>query len=107
MDFLADDELTLNQEDPRFKPKSERGGFSDGVLGVVSGVAMGTVEAATAPDSLIRGDKKAAALRAQNLEIFKPDDRGESVSLLMGLLKTLPVLDGTPSLLWGLAVYQA
>ncbi len=28
MDFLADDELTLNQEDPRFKPKSERGGFS-------------------------------------------------------------------------------
>ncbi len=27
---------------------------------------------------------------------------GESVSLLMGLLKTLPVLDETPSLLWGL-----
>ena len=23
MDFLADDELTLNQDDPRFKPKSE------------------------------------------------------------------------------------
>ena len=34
MDFLADDELTLNQEDPRFKPKSERGGFSDGALGI-------------------------------------------------------------------------
>lgn len=41
MDFLADDELTLNQDDPRFKPKSERGGFSDGALGIVSGVAMG------------------------------------------------------------------
>ena len=87
MDFLADDELTLNQEDPRFKPKSERGGFSDGVLGVVSGVAMGTVEAATAPDSLIRGDKKAAALRAQNLEIFKPDDLGGVGEFTYGLTK--------------------
>ena len=87
MDFLADDELTLNQEDPRFKPKSERGGFGDGVLGVVSGVAMGTVEAATAPDSLIRGDKKAAALRAQNLEIFKPDDLGGVGEFTYGLTK--------------------
>jgi len=87
MDFLADDELTLNQEDPRFKPKSERGGFSDGALGVVSGVAMGTVEAATAPDALIRGDKKAAALRAQNLEIFKPDDLGGVGEFTYGLTK--------------------
>ena len=51
MDFLADDELTLNQDDPRFKPKSQRGGFADGALGAVSGVAMGTIESATAPDS--------------------------------------------------------
>ncbi|MGQ8974710.1 hypothetical protein [Acinetobacter schindleri] len=87
MDFLADDELTLNQEDPRFKPKSERGGFSDGALGVVSGVAMGTIEAATAPDALIRGDKKAAALRAQNLEIFKPDDLGGIGEFTYGLTK--------------------
>ena len=29
MDFLADDELTLNQDDPRFKPKSQRGNFTD------------------------------------------------------------------------------
>lgn len=87
MDFLADDELTLNQEDPRFKPKSERGGFSDGALGVVSGVAMGTIEAATAPDALIRGDKKAAALRAQNLEIFKPDDLGGVGEFTYGLTK--------------------
>lgn len=87
MDFLADDELTLNQDDPRFKPKSERGGFSDGALGIVSGVAMGTVEAATAPDALIRGDKKAAALRAQNLEIFKPDDLGGVGEFTYGLTK--------------------
>ncbi|MDV7493845.1 hypothetical protein R4511_14800 [Acinetobacter baumannii] len=87
MDFLADDELKLNQEDPRFKPKSERGGFSDGALGVVSGVAMGTIEAATAPDALIRGDKKAAALRAQNLEIFKPDDLGGVGEFTYGLTK--------------------
>lgn len=87
MDFLADDELTLNQEDPRFKPKSERGGFSDGALGVVSGVAMGTIEAATAPDALVRGDKKAAALRAQNLEIFKPDDLGGVGEFTYGLTK--------------------
>lgn len=87
MDFLADDELTLNQDDPRFKPKSERGGFSDGALGVVSGVAMGTIEAATAPDALIRGDKKAAAMRAQNLEIFKPDDLGAAGEFTYGLTK--------------------
>lgn len=87
MDFLADDELTLNQDDPRFKPKSERGGFSDGVLGTVSGVAMGTIEAATAPDALVRGDKKAAALRAQNLEIFKPDDLGGIGEFTYGLTK--------------------
>lgn len=87
MEFLADNELTLNQDDPRFKPKSERGGFSDGALGVVSGVAMGTVEAATAPDALIRGDKKAAALRAQNLEIFKPDDLGGVGEFTYGLTK--------------------
>ena len=87
MDFLADDELTLNQDDPRFKPKSERGGFSDGVLGTVSGIAMGTIEAATAPDALIRGDKKAAALRAQNLEIFKPDDLGGVGEFTYGLTK--------------------
>ncbi len=87
MEFLADDELTLNQDDPRFKPKSERGGFSDGVLGTVSGVAMGTIEAATAPDALIRGDKKAAALRAQNLEIFKPDDLGGVGEFTYGLTK--------------------
>lgn len=87
MDFLADDELTLNQDDPRFKPKSERGGLADGVLGTVSGVAMGTIEAATAPDALIRGDKKAAALRAQNLEIFKPDDLGGIGEFTYGLTK--------------------
>lgn len=87
MEFLADDELTLNQDDPRFKPKSERGGFSDGVLGTVSGVAMGTIEAATAPDALIRGYKKAAALRAQNLEIFKPDDLGGVGEFTYGLTK--------------------
>ncbi|WP_166167036.1 hypothetical protein [Acinetobacter sp. SA01] len=87
MDFLADDELTLNQDDPRFKPKSQRGNFLDGALGTVSGVAMGTIEAATAPDSLIRGDKKAAALRAQNLEIFKPDDLGGVGEFTYGLTK--------------------
>lgn len=87
MDFLADDELTLNQDDPRFKPKSQRGGFADGALGAVSGVAMGTIEAATAPDSLIRGDKKAAALRAQNLEIFKPGDLGGVGEFTYGLTK--------------------
>lgn len=87
MDFLADDELTLNQDDPRFKPKSQRGSFADGALGTVSGIAMGTIEAATAPDSLIRGDKKAAALRAQNLEIFKPDDLGGVGEFTYGLTK--------------------
>ena len=87
MDFLADDELTLNQDDPRFKPKSQRGNFTDGALGTVSGIAMGTIEAATAPDSLIRGDKKAAALRAQNLEIFKPDDLGGVGEFTYGLTK--------------------
>lgn len=87
MDFLADDELTLKQDDPRFKPKSERGGFNDGALGVISGIAMGTVEAATAPDALIRGDKKAAVLRAQNLEIFKPDDLGGVGEFTYGLTK--------------------
>ena len=87
MDFLADDELTLNKDDPRFKPKSQRGNFADGALGTVSGIAMGTIEAATAPDSLIRGDKKAAALRAQNLEIFKPDDLGGVGEFTYGLTK--------------------
>lgn len=87
MDFLADDELTLNQGDPRFKPKSQRGNFADGALGTVSGIAMGTIEAATAPDSIIRGDKKAAALRAQNLEIFKPDDLGGVGEFTYGLTK--------------------
>lgn len=87
MDFLADDELTLNQDDPRFKPKSQRGNFADGALGTVSGIAMGTIEAATAPDSIIRGDKKAAALRAQNLEIFKPDDLGGVGEFTYGLTK--------------------
>lgn len=87
MDFLADDELTLNQDDPRYKPKSQRGGFADGALGTLSGVAMGTIEAATAPDALIRGDKKAAALRAQNLEIFKPDDLGGVGEFTYGLTK--------------------
>lgn len=87
MDFLADDELTLNQDDPRFKPKSQRGSFADGALGTLSGVAMGTIEAATAPDALIRGDKKAAALRAQNLEIFKPDDLGGVGEFTYGLTK--------------------
>ncbi|TCH65474.1 hypothetical protein [Acinetobacter sp. ANC 4862] len=87
MDFLADDELTLNQDDPRFKPKSQRGNFADGALGTISGVAMGTIEAATAPDSIIRGDKKAAALRAQNLEIFKPDDLGGVGEFTYGLTK--------------------
>ncbi|WP_347460879.1 hypothetical protein ABEF79_00965 [Acinetobacter sp. ANC 7454] len=87
MDFLADDELSLNQDDPRYKPKSQRGTFSDGALGTISGVAMGTIEAATVPDSLIRGDKKAAALRAQNLEIFKPDDLGAAGEFTYGLTK--------------------
>jgi hypothetical protein len=87
MDFLADDELTLNQDDPRFKPKSQRGSIADGALGTLSGVAMGTIEAATAPDALIRGDKKAAALRAQNLEIFKPDDFGGAGEFTYGLTK--------------------
>ncbi|WP_180057960.1 hypothetical protein [Acinetobacter sp. YH12141] len=87
MDFLADDELSLNQDDPRYKPKSQRGALSDGALGTISGVAMGTIEAATAPDSLIRGDKKAAALRAQNLEIFKPDDLGGVGEFTYGLTK--------------------
>ncbi|MEK5771180.1 hypothetical protein VXE29_11170 [Acinetobacter variabilis] len=87
MDFLADDELSLNQDDPRYKPNSQRGALSDGALGTISGVAMGTIEAATAPDSLIRGDKKAAALRAQNLEIFKPDDLGGVGEFTYGLTK--------------------
>ncbi|WP_374527961.1 hypothetical protein [Acinetobacter sp.] len=87
MDFLADDELTLNQDDPRFKPRSQRGAIADGALGTLSGVAMGTIEAATAPDALIRGDKKAASLRAQNLEIFKPDDLGSAGEFTYGLTK--------------------
>ena len=48
---------------------------------------MGTIEAATALDALIRGDKKAAALRAQNLEIFKPDDLGGVGEFTYGLAK--------------------
>ncbi|ALH95671.1 hypothetical protein [Acinetobacter equi] len=87
MDFLTDDELILNQDDPRFKPKSQRGNFADGLLGTASGIAMGTIEAATAPDSLLRGDKKAAALRAQNLAIFKPDDLGTAGEFTYGLTK--------------------
>jgi len=87
MDILADDELSLNQDDLRFKPKSRRGAASDTALGFVSGVAMGTVEVATAPDALIRGDKKAASLRAQNLSIFKPEDLGTAGELTYGLTK--------------------
>ena len=87
MDFLADDELTLNQDDPRFKPTTQRGTFADSALGTISGVAMGTIEAATAPDALIRGDKKAAALRAQNLEIFKPNNLGGVGEFTYGLTK--------------------
>lgn len=118
MDFLADDELSLNQDDPRYKPKSQRRALSDGALGTISGVAMGTIEAATAPDSLIRGDKKAAALRAQNLEIFKPDDLGGVGEFTYGLTKDFTRIGwnavttlgtgGVPGLAWnsGLFGYQ-
>ena len=87
MDILTDDEIALSQDDPRYKPKSKRGVAGDIGLGFVSGVAMGTVEVATAPDALIRGDKKAAALRAQNLTIFKPEDLGTEGELTYGLTK--------------------
>ena len=87
MEFLADDELTLNKDDPRFKPKSQRGAIGDGALGALSGIAMGTIEVATAPDALVRGDKKAAQGRAQNLEIFKPDDLGAVGEFTYGLTK--------------------
>ncbi|OTU10933.1 transglycosylase [Acinetobacter pittii] len=87
MELLADDELALMQDDPRYKPKNQRGSVLDVVLGAASGVAMGTVEVATAPDALIRGDKKAAALRAQNLTIFKPEDLGTAGELTFGLTK--------------------
>lgn len=87
MEFLADDELTLNKDDPRFKPKSQRGAIGDGALGALSGIAMGTVEVATAPDALIRGDKKAAQGRAQSLEIFKPNDLGAVGEFTYGLTK--------------------
>ncbi|WP_151840596.1 hypothetical protein [Acinetobacter soli] len=87
MDILADDELSLNQDDPRYKPKSQRGSIADGVLGGVSGIAMGTIEVATSPDALLRNDKKAAALRAQNLTIFKPDDLGSVGEFTYGLTK--------------------
>ncbi|MDF8292186.1 transglycosylase family protein, partial [Acinetobacter baumannii] len=87
MELLADDELALMQDDPRYKPKNQRGNVLDVVLGAASGVAMGTVEVATAPDALIRGDKKAAALRAQNLTIFKPEDLGTAGELTFGLTK--------------------
>lgn len=85
MDFLTEDELAIGRDDPRFKPKSQRGATTDVALGFISGVAMGTVEVATAPDALIRGDKKAAALRAQNLTVFKPEDLGTAGELTYGL----------------------
>ena len=88
MDILTNDELALGQDDPRYKPKSQRGTTSDVALGFISGVAMGTVEVATAPDALLRGDKKAAALRAQNLTIFKPEDLGSAGELTYGLTST-------------------
>jgi len=87
MEILADDELALMPDDPRYKPKNQRGNVLDVVLGATSGVAMGTVEVATAPDALIRGDKKAAALRAQNLTIFKPEDLSTAGELTFGLTK--------------------
>lgn len=87
MDILTDDEIALGQDDPRFKPKKTRGTAADVGLGILSGVAMGTVEVATAPDALIRGDKKAAALRAQNLTVFKPEDLGTAGELTFGLTK--------------------
>lgn len=87
MEFLADDELTLNKDDPRFKPKSQRGAIGDAALGALSGIAMGTVEVATAPDALIRGDKKAAQGRAQSLEVFKPNDLGAVGEFTYGLTK--------------------
>lgn len=87
MEILADDELALMPDDPRYKPKNRRGNILDVVLGAASGAAMGTVEVATAPDALVRGDKKAAALRAQNLTIFKPEDLGTAGELTFGLTK--------------------
>lgn len=87
MDILADDELSLNQDDPRYKPKSQRNAIADGSLGVVSGIAMGTVETATSVDAVLRGNKKAAALRAQNLSIFKPDDLGTAGEFTYGLTR--------------------
>lgn len=87
MDILADDELSLNQDDPRYKPKSQRNAIADGGLGVVSGIAMGTVETATSVDAVLRGNKKAAALRAQNLSIFKPDDLGVAGEFTYGLTR--------------------
>ncbi|WP_151820030.1 phage tail tip lysozyme [Acinetobacter soli] len=87
MDILTDDEIALGQDDPRFKPKNSRGTAADVGLGFLSGVALGTVEVATAPDALIRGDKKAAALRAQNLTVFKPEDLGTAGELTFGLTK--------------------
>ncbi|AZP28264.1 transglycosylase SLT domain-containing protein [Acinetobacter pittii] len=87
MDILADDELSLNKDDPRYKPKSQRGAIADGALGALSGVAMGTVEVATAPDAILRGNKKAAALRAQNISLFKPDDLGTAGEFTYGLTR--------------------
>lgn len=88
MDILADDERVLNADDPRYKPKpDQRGTLADVALGIGAGVAMGTVEVATAPDALLRGDKKAAALRAQDLSIFKPDDLGSAGEFTYGLTK--------------------
>ena len=89
MDILADDELSLNQDDPRYKPKSQRNAIADGGLGVVSGIAMGTVETATSVDAVLRGNKKAAALRAQNLSIFKPDDLGTAGEFTYALSRDL------------------
>lgn len=87
MDILTDDELSLSQDDPRYAPKTKRGTVGDIGLGFASGVAMGTVEVATTPDAFIRGDKKAAALRAQNLTIFKPEDLSTAGELTYGLTK--------------------
>ncbi|MEQ1298443.1 phage tail tip lysozyme [Acinetobacter soli] len=87
MDILTDDEIALGQDDPRYKSKNSRGTAADVGLGFLSGIALGTVEVATAPDALLRSDKKAAALRAQNLTVFKPEDLGTAGELTFGLTK--------------------
>lgn len=87
MEILTDDELSLNQDDPRYKPKSQNNNFVDGIKGIGAGVAVGTLDVATAPDAIIRGNQKAAALRAQNLSIFKPDDLGTAGEFTYGLTR--------------------